>query len=88
MYDLRTVVFRHSSVYGGRQFATLDQGRIGCFGRKALEATLPGPKPFTINGTGKLVRDVLYVDDAVSAYRSAVAHIGASVGVSTTLGAG
>ena len=31
MFDLRTVVFRHSSMYGGRQFATYDQGWIGWF---------------------------------------------------------
>lgn len=26
IYDMNTVVFRHSSLYGGRQFATTDQG--------------------------------------------------------------
>jgi CDP-paratose 2-epimerase len=88
VYGLRTVVFRHSSVYGGRQFATFDQGWIGWFCRKALEATRPGAKPFTINGTGKQVRDVLFVDDAVSAYRGAVAHIGTSAGNIYNIGGG
>ena len=31
VFGLRTVVFRHSSMYGGRQFATFDQGWIGWF---------------------------------------------------------
>ncbi len=55
---------------------------------KALEAARPGAKPFTINGTGKQVRDVLFVDDAVSAYRKAVAHIDASAGQVYNIGGG
>ncbi len=31
MFGLNTVVFRHSSMYGGRQFATYDQGWVGWF---------------------------------------------------------
>ena len=37
IFGLKTVVFRHSSVYGGRQFATYDQGWIGWFSQKAIE---------------------------------------------------
>ena len=37
MFGVRTVVFRHSSMYGGRQFATFDQGWIGWFCQQALE---------------------------------------------------
>jgi len=88
VYGLRSVVFRHSSVYGGRQHATFDQGWIGWFCRKAIEATRVGADPFTINGTGKQVRDVLYVDDAVSAYRNAVAHIDTSAGKVYNIGGG
>ncbi len=75
-YGLRTVVFRHSSIYGERQFSTYDQGWIGWFCQKAVETKrgiLKGP--FTISGDGKQVRDVLYVDDAVSLYFTAVAAI-------------
>ena len=37
-FGLNTVVFRHSTIYGGRQFATFDQGWVGWFCRQALEA--------------------------------------------------
>ena len=73
MFGLKTVVFRHSSIYGGRQFSTYDQGWIGWFCQKALEAkTNPDVEPFTISGNGKQVRDVLYASDAVECYMAAV----------------
>lgn len=76
VYGLKTVVFRHSSIYGGRQFATFDQGWIGWFCQKALEqqADLKSgrqPEAFTISGTGKQVRDVLRSEDLVSLYDAA-----------------
>ena len=36
-FGLDTVVFRHSSIYGGRQYATADQGWIGWFAKQAIE---------------------------------------------------
>ena len=55
LFDIRTVVFRHSSIYGGRQFASIDQGWIGWFCLKALEQKFAinklQIKPFTISGT-------------------------------------
>ena len=76
VYGLKTIVFRHSSIYGGRQFATFDQGWIGWFCQKAIEqknsyALGIVPDPFTISGTGKQVRDVLHVDDIIKLYKSA-----------------
>lgn len=76
IFGLQTVVFRHSSIYGGRQFATYDQGWVGWFCQKAVEqknAIELGQQPpsFTISGTGKQVRDVLHAEDLVSLYRSA-----------------
>ena len=38
IFGLKTVVFRHSSMYGGRQFSTYDQGWVGWFCQKAIEA--------------------------------------------------
>lgn len=68
MFGTRTVVFRHSSMYGGRQFATFDQGWVGWFCQKALEASRGGQEPFTISGNGKQVRDVLHADDMIELY--------------------
>ncbi len=75
-YGLKTVVFRHSSIYGERQFSTYDQGWIGWFCQKAAEAKRGALKdPFTISGDGKQVRDVLYAEDAVKLYFLAVGSI-------------
>ena len=38
VFGLNTVVLRHSSMYGGRQFATYDQGWVGWFCLQALLA--------------------------------------------------
>jgi len=76
IYGLKTVVFRHSSMYGGRQFATYDQGWIGWFCQKALEIKNGElTEPFTISGNGKQVRDVLYADDIVRLYFACVDNI-------------
>ena len=75
IYGLKTIVFRHSSMYGGRQFATYDQGWIGWFCAKALERKRnPESKPFTISGTGKQVRDILHADDMINLYYSSLEH--------------
>jgi CDP-paratose 2-epimerase len=75
-YGLKTVVFRHSSIYGSRQYATFDQGWVGWFCQQALEqkaAVRNGNAPalFTVSGTGKQVRDLLHVEDLVSLYAAA-----------------
>jgi CDP-paratose 2-epimerase len=36
-FNLNTVVFRHSTIYGGRQISTFDQGWVGWFCQQALE---------------------------------------------------
>lgn len=76
VYGLKTVVFRHSSIYGGRQFASFDQGWIGWFCQQALkqqqlQAEGTAIQPFTISGTGKQVRDVLHAEDLVKLYQQA-----------------
>jgi len=72
IYGIKTVVFRHSSMYGGRQFATYDQGWIGWFTQKAVEIKQGKLKePFTISGNGKQVRDLLYASDCVDLYLKA-----------------
>lgn len=88
MYDLRTVVFRHSSMYGGRQFATYDQGWIGWFCMKALEMADASAPAFTISGDGKQVRDALHSDDLISAYLAAAAHMDEIAGTIFNIGGG
>lgn len=88
MFGLRTVVFRHSSMYGGRQFATYDQGWIGWFCQKALEMQNPKSPSFTISGNGKQVRDVLHARDLVQVYLHAVTHIENSSGQIYNIGGG
>ena len=69
VYGLNTIVFRHSTIYGGRQYATYDQGWVGWFCQQALRAQADsGASSFTISGDGKQVRDLLYIDDAVECY--------------------
>jgi CDP-paratose 2-epimerase len=89
IFKLKTVVFRHSSMYGGRQFATADQGWIGWFCQKAVETKKGSLKePFTISGTGKQVRDVLHAEDMVRLYFSAVQNIETIKGQIFNIGGG
>jgi CDP-paratose 2-epimerase len=88
-FGLNTVVFRHSTIYGGRQFATYDQGWVGWFCRQAIETqTIPRRAPFTVSGDGKQVRDLLHVSDAVHAYVSAFEHIAHARGHAFNIGGG
>lgn len=76
IYGLKTVVFRHSSMYGNRQFSTEDQGWVGWFCQKAIEKyTDKNTKPFTISGNGKQVRDILHSKDMVELYYLAMLNI-------------
>ena len=89
IYGLKTVVFRHSSMYGGRQYATADQGWIGWFCEKAVElARNPDTPPFTISGNGKQVRDILHADDIVRLYFAALDNIGRIAGEAFNIGGG
>ncbi len=89
MFGVRTIVFRHSSMYGGRQFATYDQGWIGWFCQQALDIRHKRQEePFTISGNGKQVRDVLHAEDIVELYMKAVEHIDAARGHAFNIGGG
>jgi len=89
MFDLHTIVFRHSSMYGGRQYATYDQGWIGWFCEKALEAKRgKAGEPFTISGSGKQVRDVLHAEDMIRLYYSAFKHAAQAKGEAFNIGGG
>lgn len=65
LYGIKTGVFRMSCIYGTRQFGMEDQGWVAWFTIAALTG-----KPLTIYGDGKQVRDLLWVDDLIGAYRA------------------
>jgi CDP-paratose 2-epimerase len=89
IFGLKTVVFRHSSMYGGRQFATYDQGWVGWFCQQAVESKRnPVRDPFTISGNGKQVRDVLHAEDMVRLYFGTVERIDAARGQVFNVGGG
>lgn len=87
MFGVRTIVFRHSSIFGGRQFSTFDQGWIGWFVSKAIESKKTDT-PFTISGTGKQVRDVLFIDDLIRCYFGAINNIDKTKGQAYNMGGG
>jgi CDP-paratose 2-epimerase len=89
IYGIKTVVFRHSSMFGGRQFATIDQGWLGWFTSKAVEIQKGIQKePFTISGNGKQVRDLLYASDTVGLYLKAAESIENIKGQAFNIGGG
>ena len=89
IFNLNTVVFRHSTIYGSRQFATYDQAWIGWFCQKANEiknGTLK--EQVTISGNGKQVRDILFFEDAVDLYFKASEKIHKIKGNAFNIGGG
>lgn len=89
IFGIQTVVFRHSSMYGGNQHATYDQGWVGWFIQKALEIKNETAKAsFTISGNGKQVRDVLHASDVVNLYFKASENIAQTKGKAFNIGGG
>ena len=82
-YGLPTCVLRMSCIYGPHQMGTEDQGWVAHFLIRALNG-----QPITIYGDGRQVRDILFVDDAVSAYLSAFQRIDQVAGRAFNLGGG
>lgn len=87
-FAIRGIVFRHSTIFGDRQVSTFDQGWIGWFASEAIRIYRQQAGMVSISGDGKQVRDILYVDDAVDAYLSAVAHAGDVSGQPFNIGGG
>lgn len=83
IYGLRTVVFRQSCIYGPRQMGVEDQGWLAHFIIAALMN-----RPISIYGDGKQIRDMLYIDDLVRAYRAALASIDSAAGQIYNIGGG
>ena len=83
IFGLRCVNFRQSCIYGYRQFGIEDQGWVAWF----IIAHLLG-RPLTIYGNGKQVRDILFVEDLVDLYESAIAKIDSASGHTFNIGGG
>jgi CDP-paratose 2-epimerase len=83
IFEVPTVVFRQSCIYGPHQFGIEDQGWVAWF----VIAAVTG-KPITIYGDGKQVRDLLFVDDLLTAYDLAVERIDQTAGQIYNIGGG
>lgn len=83
IYDLRTVNLRQSCIYGYRQFGVEDQGWVAWF---TIAHQLR--RPITLYGTGKQVRDILFVDDLVACYVAAIENIERVSGMTFNVGGG
>jgi len=83
IYGLPTVVLRQSCIYGPRQFGVEDQGWVAWM----VIAAVTG-RQITIYGDGKQIRDVLFVDDLLDAYDSAIDRIDRVKGQVYNLGGG
>src|SRR5690606_38122991 len=82
-FGIPAAVLRMSCIYGPRQFGTEDQGWVAHFLIRALER-----RAITVFGTGRQVRDVLHVSDAVAAYRALLGGIDGLSGRAFNLGGG
>ena len=88
-YGLKNIVFRHSSIFGGRQYSTFDQGWVGWFVKQALiKKSNKKEPPFEIFGNGKQVRDILFSPDLINCYFSAISKSDICSGVAFNIGGG
>lgn len=83
VYNMNTVVFRQSCIYGPFQFGVEDQGWIAFFSKQFLFK-----KSLTIFGDGYQIRDLLYVDDLINAYQLAIKNIKKIKGQAFNIGGG
>ena len=70
IYGLNTVVFRQSCIYGPWQYGAEDQGWVAWLVLAALS-----DQRITLYGSGKQVRDILYIDDLTALYDRALRKI-------------
>ena len=89
VFGLKTVVFRHSSMYGNGQYASSDQGWVGWFCKEALKKKNKDKNlVFQISGNGKQVRDVLHSMDMKNLYRETLLNIEKVSGKAFNIGGG
>lgn len=83
MFGIPTVVFRMSCIAGARQFGNEDQGWVAHFLYSALQGS-----PLVLYGDGRQVRDVLCVDDLVSAFEAVSTNSSKTAGQIYNVGGG
>lgn len=83
MYEIPSVVFRQSCIYGTRQFGIEDQGWVAWF---VIAALLN--RTISIYGDGKQVRDLLFITDLLNAYDLAITNIEKTSGHVFNMGGG
>lgn len=82
-FNLKTVVFRQSCIYGSHQYGLEDQGWLAFFVLQFLRQ-----KPITIYGDGQQIRDMLAVEDLTQLYQAAVLNISKVKGQVFNIGGG
>lgn len=88
VYGLKVCVYRHSSMYGQRQFPTFDQGWIGWFCLEALKIKFKKKSIIEIMGNGKQVRDLLFIDDMIDLYLKSIKNFNKINGKVYNIGGG
>lgn len=83
IFDMKTVVFRQSCIYGPRQFGIEDQGWVAWFTIASVYQL-----PVTVYGDGMQTRDVLFVEDLARAFEAATTHIDRARGRIFNIGGG
>ena len=83
VYNLNTVVFRQSCIYGPHQIGVEDQGWVAYFAKQFLFK-----KALTIFGDGYQIRDLLYVEDLINVYELAINNIKKVKGQTFNIGGG
>jgi len=83
IYGIPSVVFRMSCIYGPHQFGNEDQGWVAHFLIAAVK-----DQPLTIYGDGKQVRDILFVEDLLRAFKLARRQIATTRGQVYNIGGG
>ncbi len=64
-YGLKAAIFRLTGLYGPRQFGGEDHGWVANFTIRAIMG-----RSITVFGTGKQVRDILYISDLAEAFNA------------------
>ncbi|MBI2898120.1 MAG: SDR family NAD(P)-dependent oxidoreductase [Deltaproteobacteria bacterium] len=82
-FGVRAVVFRIGTVYGPRQSGDEHEGWVARYLVRALEG-----QPLAIRGSGKELRDLLFIDDLVDALLLAQRDVGSVAGRVFNIGGG